>query len=75
MTAVVWVIAFKARAWDLYEMIPGFVAAFAVTIGVSLLTEPDPEVMAEYDEVREHQDNVCRDQSRKPLSERAVTES
>lgn len=55
VTAVVWVIAFKARTWGLYEMIPGFVAAFAVTVGVSLLTEPDPEVMAEYDEVRGHE--------------------
>jgi sodium/proline symporter len=50
-TAVVWVIMFKARALDLYEMVPGFVAAFAATIGVSLATEPDPEILAEYDEL------------------------
>jgi hypothetical protein len=32
-------------------MVPGFVAAFAATIGVSLATEPDPEILAEYDEL------------------------
>jgi sodium/proline symporter len=51
LTAVIWVVAFKARALDLYEMIPGFMAAFIATIGVSLATEADPEVMREYDEI------------------------
>ena len=40
------------RYWDLYEMIPGFAAGFACTIGVSLLTSPDPEAVAELEEVR-----------------------
>jgi hypothetical protein len=38
--------------WDLYEMIPGFAAGFACTIGVSLVTAPDAEAMAELEEVR-----------------------
>ena len=37
---IVWVLFFKARFFDLYEMIPGFVLGFAGTIGVSLLTRP-----------------------------------
>jgi sodium/proline symporter len=51
LTAVIWVVAFKARALDLYEMIPGFIAAFIATIGVSLVTRTDPLVLREYDEV------------------------
>jgi sodium/proline symporter len=51
LTAVIWVVAFKARALDLYEMIPGFIAAFLATIGVSLVTRTDPLVLREYDEV------------------------
>jgi len=38
--------------WDLYEMIPGFVAGFALTMGVSLLTPTDPEAVAELQDVR-----------------------
>jgi sodium/proline symporter len=49
---VLWVLLLKERFFDLYEMIPGFAAGFACTIGVSLLTEPDAEAMAELDEVR-----------------------
>ena len=40
LSAVVWVVAFKAQFYDLYEMWPGFVAGFAATIGVSLMTAP-----------------------------------
>ena len=38
LTTVLWVAFFKARFFDLYEMIPGFVAAFAATATVSLAT-------------------------------------
>lgn len=49
---VLWVVYFKARWWDLYEMIPGFAAGFACTILVSLMTRPDPEAVAELEGVR-----------------------
>jgi len=38
--AVGWVLFFKERFYDLYEMIPGFALGFVATIGVSLVTEP-----------------------------------
>ena len=42
LTAVLWVVLFKERFFELYEMIPGFAVGFAVTIGVSLATlRPD----------------------------------
>ncbi|HSG01446.1 MAG TPA: sodium/proline symporter [Vicinamibacterales bacterium] len=43
VTAVVWVVAVKPHAYDLYEMIPGFAVGAAVTIGVSLLTQPQAD--------------------------------
>lgn len=49
---VVWVLFFKEHFYDLYEMIPGFAAGFACTIGVSLATAPDEEAAAELDDVR-----------------------
>ena len=49
--AVGWVLLFKAQFYDLYEMIPGFALGFAVTIGVSLVTEPPPGVDEEFDSV------------------------
>ena len=53
VVTVVWVLAFKADFYDLYEMLPGFAAGLALTVGVSLATErPDAEVRAEFDEVR-----------------------
>jgi len=48
VTAVVWVIGFKARVLDLYEMIPGFAAGFAATIGVSLWTRPPAGAESEF---------------------------
>ncbi len=51
LTAVIWVIAFKEHVFDLYEMIPGFVAGFGVTIGVSLFTEPPSGAGEEFDSV------------------------
>lgn len=52
VATVAWVLLFKERFWDLYEMIPGFAAGFACTVGVSLLTEPDPDAARELEEVR-----------------------
>ncbi|NIM52793.1 MAG: hypothetical protein GTO22_26700, partial [Gemmatimonadales bacterium] len=40
-----------ARVFDLYEMIPGFLAGFVVTVVVSLLTQPPPEAEEEFDAV------------------------
>lgn len=53
LVTVVWTVAFKERFYDLYEMIPGFVAGFACCIVVSLLTEPDESAAMEVDSVRE----------------------
>ena len=44
-----WVVFFKSGFYDLYEMIPGFLAGLAATIGVSLVTRP-PEGAAEENE-------------------------
>ena len=52
VTAIVWVVAFKSRALDLYEMIPGFAAAWIATIVVSLMTQPPPGAVDEFDDVR-----------------------
>jgi len=51
LTAVVWVVAFRERFYDLYEMIPGFAAGFVVTVGVSLFTEPPEGAAEEFDDV------------------------
>jgi len=52
LTTVLWVVLFKERFYDLYEMIPGFAAGFALCIGVSLMTEADAETVAELEDVR-----------------------
>jgi sodium/proline symporter len=52
VATVAWALFLKERYWDLYEMIPGFAAGFALTIGVSLITSPDAESVAELEEVR-----------------------
>ncbi len=51
LTAVIWVVVFKEHVWDLYEMIPGFLAGFLVTIGVSLVTEPPEGAEEEFESV------------------------
>ncbi len=51
LTAIVWVLAFKPYTYDLYELIPGFIVGFGLTIGVSLLTEPPEGAAEEFDEV------------------------
>jgi len=52
VTTVLWVVLFKERFYDLYEMIPGFAVGFALCIGVSLVTETDPVAVAELEDVR-----------------------
>lgn len=52
VVAVAWVLWFKQRTFDLYEMIPGFLAGFLATILVSLLTAPPPGAAEELDDVR-----------------------
>jgi sodium/proline symporter len=38
LVTVVWVVAFKANFYDLYEMIPGFITGLATIVVVSLMT-------------------------------------
>ncbi len=51
VVTVGWVLFFKSGFHDLYEMIPGFAAGLAATVGVSLLTEPPAGAGDEMDEV------------------------
>jgi sodium/proline symporter len=51
-TTVAWVLFFKERFFDLYEMLPGFAAGFLFTIGVSLVTETPDGAEAEVKAVR-----------------------
>lgn len=52
VTTIVWVLAFKEGFYDLYEMLPGFAVGLALTVGVSLATEPPAGAAAEMDEVQ-----------------------
>lgn len=38
LTSVIWVLVFKAGAYDLYEMIPGFIVGITLTLLVSRMT-------------------------------------
>lgn len=51
LTAVLWVVWFKPLTWELYEMIPGFLVGFALTIAVSLATRPPAGIDAEFETV------------------------
>jgi sodium/proline symporter len=51
LATVLWVLFFKERFYDLYEMIPGFVVGFAATIGVSLFTRAPEGAGEEMDEL------------------------
>jgi sodium/proline symporter len=51
LTAILWVVLFKSRALDLYEMIPGFAAAWIATVAVSLMTQPPHDTLDEFDDV------------------------
>ncbi|NNF12186.1 MAG: sodium/proline symporter [Gemmatimonadetes bacterium] len=52
-TTVIWVRAFKADFYDLYEMIPGFFAGLLACWLVSLFTQADSEAVAELESIRE----------------------
>lgn len=52
VTTIVWVVFFKAGFYDLYEMIPGTLVGLALTVGVSLLTEPPEGAARELEDVR-----------------------
>ena len=49
---VLWVLLFKERFYDLYEMLPGFFAGLAATVMVSLMTSRPEGAAREFDEVR-----------------------
>ena len=38
LTSVIWVLVFKTNAYDLYEMIPGFIVGITMTVLVSKMT-------------------------------------
>ncbi len=48
---MLWVVFFKEATYDLYEMIPGFLAGLALTIGVSLMTTPPEGAATELESV------------------------
>ncbi len=51
LTSMIWVLFLKEWSYDLYEMIPGFLVGFGLTVGVSLFTEVPEGVEEEFDEV------------------------
>ncbi|MFQ5769855.1 MAG: sodium/proline symporter, partial [bacterium] len=52
LTTVIWVVAFKAHFYDLYEMLPGFFVGGALTILVSLFSDPPPGAIGEFESVK-----------------------
>ncbi len=52
LTTVIWVVAFKAQFYDLYEMLPGVFVGLALTILVSLYTTPPEGVEAEFESIK-----------------------
>lgn len=53
LVTVGWVVFFKTGFYDLYEMIPGFLAGLVLTVGVSLATRPPAGAAEELESVRE----------------------
>ena len=51
LTAVSWVLFFKEHFYDIYEMLPGFLVGFAMTILVSLFTRPPDGADREHESV------------------------
>jgi sodium/proline symporter len=51
VTAVLWVVFLKPYTYDLYEMIPGFLAGAGATVAVSLWTRADPDAVREFDRI------------------------
>lgn len=45
LTSVIWVLVFKADAYDLYEMVPGFIVGITLTLLVSSMTRRQPEAL------------------------------
>ena len=52
LTTVIWVVWWKAHFYDLYEMIPGFSVGLALTIVVSLFTNPPQGAVEEFDSIK-----------------------
>ena len=52
LSTVVWVLFFKEQFYDLYEMIPGFLVGFLLTVMVSLATRAPEGAAEELQEVR-----------------------
>lgn len=48
LTSVVWVLAVKEQAYDLYEAVPGFIVGFAVTLLVSKVTKDTADFRSSY---------------------------
>ncbi len=65
-TTVVWVLAFKSHFYDLYEMIPGFLAGFLFTIGVSLFTRAPEGAGDELDRVHARVGSAFSPSKRRP---------
>ena len=53
LTTMLWVLFFKERFFDLYEMIPGFLMGLIVTLLVSRCTSPPEGAEAEMESVKE----------------------
>ena len=51
VTTVAWVLLFKEKFYDLYELLPGFFAGLAATVAVSLVTEPPEGAGEEFEDV------------------------
>lgn len=58
ITDVVWhyIPASVAKIFGLYEILPAFIVCFVVTVVVSLLTKPDAEVVAKFEEYKKMED-------------------
>ncbi len=51
VVTVAWVLLLKASYHDLYELVPGFLAGIAATVGVSLLSRPPEGAAEEFQDV------------------------
>ncbi|MFQ5743492.1 MAG: sodium/proline symporter [Acidobacteriota bacterium] len=60
VATMAWVLLFKERFYDLYEMLPGFAVGFLLTIGVSLLTEAPDGAAAELEAMRPGRASLSR---------------
>ncbi|MQA92396.1 MAG: sodium/solute symporter [Gemmatimonas sp.] len=67
---IVWVLVFKARFYELYEMIPGVAAGLIAVVVVSLLTSPPEGAEQEFDEVSEALGPALR---RRPAAQRPAS--